>query len=234
MSITKEAGTLALILAGGSGTRMGSTRPKQELRIGALTVLERTVVAYSRAEKIDAVLLVVRADEVDFAREIAARYPKVIGVTVGGNTRAESALAGLSAADGAYRFIAVADAARCLILPGDIDKVVSAAETFGAASAVRAVFDTVKQVGPDGFIVGTIDRSSLVLAETPQVFPMADYGELLSAAVLHGEAPTDDNLLFEAAGRGPRPVILDGENFKITTKEDVALAENVLRKRGEL
>ena len=126
------------------------------------------------------------------------------------------------------------DAARCLIMPEDIDKTVREAYQTGAAVAAKRMTDTVKQADPNGWIERTIDRSTLWLAQTPQVFKKSVYEASLASVGRFDETITDDSMLAELSGFRVKLVECHHENIKITTKQDLMLAEEIIcrRKRG--
>lgn len=224
----------AVLLAAGIGSRMNSSSTKQMMRIGSYTVLERCVRAFDLCEYIDRIAIVCRAEELKTVGEQACRISdKVECVIIGGKTRAESAHIGFEAVKGSCDFVAIHDVARCLILPEQINAVVSAAIATGAASATSQVFDTLKIVDSDNTLVSTVDRRTVRAASTPQVFSCNLYEQGL-AACSSVENVTDDNMLMEAIGQRVVAVDVGRNNIKITTPEDIQYAEFILDKRGEL
>lgn len=223
--------TVALILAGGSGTRMGCDKTKQKIEILGETVLRRSVRAFCEAKLIDGIIVVSRADEIDEVREMIADLPKVISVVVGGDCRRESARLGFEAVPEDTSYVAIHDAARCLITPEEIDLVVSEAKKYGAATCSSPIFDTVKRE-KDGFIVGTVDRSELRIAQTPQVFSAKIYKKAIEKCEKNVNI-TDDNMMVEELGIAIKCVNTSSQNIKITTADDLALAEFILEKRRE-
>lgn len=226
----------ALILAAGVGSRMGSVVTKQKMLICGKSVLCRTILAFEKSDTVEDIFIVAKRDELDFVKEeiCSSGALKVKGVVVGGSTREESARCGFSAIEGKYDFVAIHDAARCLILPAFIDKVVLRAIECGAASAVRRVTDTVKRIDADGCIYKTEDREALRFAETPQVFSVALYREALDFASANEISVTDDNMLIERLGRKVAAVESLEENLKITTPRDIEYAEFIITKGGAL
>ena len=219
----------AIILAAGSGSRMNIDRTKQQLIINGESVLRRSVRIFNECEAITSIIVVARKDEIEFAKNETAGLEKVIEIVEGGSTRAASAKCGfLYAKDTDY--IAVHDAARCLILPCDIDRVVSYAYKFGAATAAAAVTDTVKKCDAEGDILCTVDRSGLYTVSTPQVFSCDLYKKALEIVDI-SECITDDNMLMENIGVSVRAVELSSVNLKITRPDDVALAEYIISRR---
>ena len=227
--------TTAVILAGGSGLRMGDTGgvAKQWLTVDGRTVLEHTVDAFERCPYIDEIVVVIRRGEgqktADLLRAIGVS--KVRAVVAGGKTRQESAYFGAKHASEGTRYIAIHDAARCLVTPEDISATVTAAYAGKAASLGTPVTDTVKRVDKNRFVRETKDRNELWLAATPQVFAYPMYVSAALSALRSGRDVTDDNMLFEALGQRIRMVEARGPVLKITKPGDEVIAEAVLRQR---
>lgn len=225
-----EKRTAAIILAGGSGTRMGTGITKQRLSLLGKSLLHRSALAFSECPDIDSITVVVRSDEVEFAVAELEGLPKVHAIVTGGDTRAKSAECGFMAIPEDSDFVAIHDAARPLIKPSDISLVVRTAYEFGAASAVSQVTDTVKAVDDKGVITSTLKRDALRRAQTPQVFSVALYKRALAEK---GDTdPTDDNMLVERLGEPVRGVDIGGYNIKITTPIDLKYAEFLLFSGG--
>jgi 2-C-methyl-D-erythritol 4-phosphate cytidylyltransferase len=222
---------VAIIVAGGKGTRFGGNRPKQFLEINGTPIVVHTLRQFERAQEVDAVVVVVPGEEVNAFRSVveASNLEKVSQVVLGGDSRAQSVRRGLASIDTAD-LIAVHDAVRPLVTPAEIDQVVIAASNSGAAILVAPVADTIKEVDRNR-IVNTAPRAQLRRALTPQCFRFdilkrayADLEEIESLGI----DVTDDSFLVERLGV---PVtIVDGSarNIKITTAEDLKLAEELL------
>lgn len=217
----------AILLAAGSGTRFDPNKTKQTYSLLGKSVLRRSAEALASSSLVDALVVVVRADEMGIAEEELVALPKPYKVVVGGETRQQSAAIGFSHISPETTEVLIHDAARCLIRAQSIDAVASAVRMHGAASAVSAVHDTVKRLDDSGRIVSTLDRSGLCLAATPQGFSVPLYRRALD----HTIAVTDDNMLVEHLGISVYPVYVS-ENPKITTPEDMLYAEFLLGKRG--
>ena len=226
--------TSAVILAGGNGSRMMSDKTKQFMDLFGMTVLERTVFAFAKSSLIDEIIVVVKEDEMAFAKSLFAskKYAKDIKFCVGGDCRAASAKNGFYAIDPDCDFVAIHDAARCLITPEMIDKVVEKAHKNRAATAVCGVTDTVKIVDKDGRITSTVPRNSVYRAGTPQVFAKELY-EMALRECRDLSVITDDNMLIENISCDVYAVDLGQTNIKITTPEDMEFAKNILKGRGE-
>lgn len=229
--------TAAVILAAGTGARMQSAddTTKQLLLLEGKPLFLHSVLAFDACSYINEIVLVVRKEEFREMRRALKGYKfrKPIRLTVGGKTRQESARRGLEAVSDAMQYIAVHDAARCLITKEMIADVVAMAHATRAASAGTLVTDTIKQVSKDGFVERTIDRSTLYRAQTPQVFECKLYRAATYVARENKQAVTDDNMLVELLGQTVKMVDCGPENIKVTTPSDIRFAREILRMRGE-
>ena len=237
VSRTQHSHTTAVILAGGMGSRMGDTGgvAKQWLKVGGVTLLERSVAAFEKCPEIDEIVVVVRRGEgqavADLLRALGTK--KVRAVVSGGKTRQHSAYNGARRASAATRFIAIHDAARCLVTPADISATVNAAYKAGAACLGRPATDTVKRVNGEGYVTETCDRASLWYAATPQVAIYPMYMSAAADALRAGRSVTDDVMLIETIGQRVIMVEAKGEILKITRQADLAMAEGILAREGE-
>lgn len=225
----------AIIVAAGRGERMHSKIRKQFMPLCGISVIDRTLSAFEASRLTTRVIVVVPAEDiVDIAESVSEfGFDKVVKIVGGGETRQQSAQAGLEAAGDVTGYIAVHDGARPLVTPKCIDRVIDAAFAGGAAAAAVRVKDTVKLCGDDGYVIGTPERSNLWAVQTPQVFRADLYREAMARAVAKGSDFTDDCQLIEDGGG--RVLLTEGEytNIKITTADDVIFAEAILRSRGE-
>ena len=222
----------ALILAAGSGTRMGNEVTKQRITLGGESILRCSVKVFASSSEIDCIVVACREDEVDWAREETFDMSKPVFVITGGKTRAESSKKAFSAIPKESDFVAIHDAARCLVTVKNIDDVIHAAYINGAATAGTKVTDTVKTFS-DGFINSTIPRDNLFFAHTPQVFSCELYEKALRSSTLD-ISNTDDNMLIEHIGGKVYPVDTGKQNIKITTADDLAYAEFLLEGRRKM
>lgn len=228
----KDNRVCAVILAAGSGSRMNLGVTKQQLKLGGKSILSRSVEAFERCVDITDIILVVKDGEMDFVNaEIRDKFSKLRKIVIGGSTRFESARLGFEAIDFSCNFVAIHDAARCLILPEMITKVVRNAVIYGAASASTVVVDTVKRVDKDGFSLRTENRDELRLATTPQIFDYELYRKAVRVAYEKKIDATDDNMLMEYIGVRVCMTDIGNNNIKITHAEDIALAECILECR---
>ena len=174
--------TSVVVCAAGSSTRMealmGEPR-KQFIELDGMPVVARTLQAFEAADTVHEIIVVAREDEISLYDDFAEKYglTKLTKVIKGGATRQESARLGSDEVDPRCRFVAIADAARCLITPDEIRKVCHAAYQWNAASAGIKATDTVKVCDSSAFIDSTPDRDYVWLAQTPQVFSVPLYSQ---------------------------------------------------------
>jgi len=221
---------IAIIAAAGAGTRMASDRPKQFLLLAGQPVIFRTLQVFEECDCIDEVIVVLPAAESAGFLSLAGKFGlrKVARVVPGGVTRADSVKRGLLAIRAATaEIVAVHDGVRPFVTTEEIDAVVTAAKSDGAAILVAPVTDTIKQVN-DGRVVATLDRGQLRRALTPQCFQYELLRQAYQTADVTDPSVTDESVLVEKLGI---PIsVIDGNprNIKITTVEDLAVAEAML------
>ncbi len=221
----------AIILAAGTGSRMGADITKQKMLLCGRSVISRTVGTFYECDCIDGIVVVGRRDELEFLKnELSSYAGKIHAVVAGGSTRFESAKAGFGALPDGVTHIAIHDGARPLVTEGIIKAVVNAAEIHGAATDATPIYDTVKRVDNNGFIRETLDRSTLLGARTPQAFSYEIYAKALESAG-DGADVTDDNMMAEAVGVSVYAVASDIPNPKITTMSDLKYADFLLKER---
>jgi 2-C-methyl-D-erythritol 4-phosphate cytidylyltransferase len=227
--------TVALIVAAGKGIRFGGDAPKQFRKVNGRPLLTWTALQFEKAATIDETILVVAEDFLLYANEtVAAPYTlsKLSKIVVGGETRQESVNRGLESLPISTGYVAIHDGARPVVSPNDIDRVVEVARMERAAILARPIPDTVKRVESD-FIISTLDRSKLYLAETPQVF---QYDIIMSAHRSHhgnSDLATDDAFLVEVLGFKVRTVVPENPNIKVTTEDDLKLVGILLEGNHE-
>jgi len=228
--------TVAIIPAAGSGNRMNRDVSKQYLTLAGKPILVCTLEVFEASPLVDALLVVVPSQDVESVRtDILAPWhlKKVAGLIPGGKERQDSGRAGIKALDGDAEIVIIHDAVRPFITVGLIESCIRAAAEEGAVTVGVPVKDTVKEVGPDGRILRTCDRSLLWLTQTPQVFRRDIIENAHRAAVHDGFRGTDDTSLVERLGIAVRMIRGDYGNIKITTPEDLSLAKALLAEREE-
>lgn len=211
--------------------------PKQFRELSGRPLLAETVSRFESASSIDQIVVIVSEEHLLYTSEQVIGpygFGKVLKIVVGGSTRFESVWNGIKSLPISTGMVAIHDGARPLVLPSDIDKVVETARQERAAMLAAPVTDTVKRV-QDGFVLATLDRSLLYLAQTPQVFQYDLFKAACEKAIAEGNANsyTDDASLCEASGFKVRVVAPSGPNFKVTTHDDLELVRMIIRERSD-
>ena len=227
----------AVILAGGSGSRMAEAMPKQYLEIGAKPILNHSIDAFENAECINEIILVVPCGQVEYCRQTIVEpgnYAKVTKIIEGGATRQESSFKGILATDKANDFIMIHDGARPFVQAEEISKMAKELTEKNALIMAVPVKDTIKKVSGGNVIEETLERKHLWAALTPQGFRRDSIIQAHEKALENGYQATDDASLLEIMGQ--KVHIIEGSymNIKITTKEDVVFGEAILAYRGSL
>ena len=222
----------AVILAGGSGVRMGPGEPKQMRLLCGKPLIAHTLLAFERCECVDEIVLVAPGGETGRYAEICARYgvSKLARTVAGGKTRQQSAKLGFDAISDAADYVALHDGARALVTPEEIKTVVLTAFAHGAAIAACRATDTV-MYAESVCIDQTLEREKIWLAQTPQVFRDEIYRAAVYTALTENFEATDDSALVERIGLPVRIAECAGVNFKITYPEDLKRAESILMER---
>ncbi|GAA4360722.1 2-C-methyl-D-erythritol 4-phosphate cytidylyltransferase [Angustibacter luteus] len=215
--------TGAVVVAAGSGSRLGADRPKAFVQLAGVTLLEHAV-ARLRDGGVRAIVAVVPDALVGQTQALLGDAAQVVA---GGAERQDSVAAGLAALPADVDVVLVHDAARCLA-PAALVARVASAVTADSPAVVPGlpVVDTVKEVDASGLVVGTVDRAPLRRVQTPQGFERALLERAHAAA--GDSAATDDAALVERLGVRVRLVEGDPLALKVTTAEDLALAEWLL------
>jgi 2-C-methyl-D-erythritol 4-phosphate cytidylyltransferase len=215
-------------VAAGRGERLGAGGPKALITVAGRPMLEWSVAALRQVAAVDAIVVALPADRLDAA-------PEGTVAVSGGVTRSESVRAALAVAGAMAEVVIVHDAARALVTPALFIEALDELERCGADAVVAAtpVTDTIKQVGDGSRSVElTLDRSQLWAVQTPQVFRRAALERALTAPPEMLAAATDDAWLIERQGGTVAVLPSSPENFKITTRLDLRLAELLLNERS--
>lgn len=216
----------AVIVAAGSASRMGGI-DKVMADLGGEPMIVRTARAFQNCEAIASIVIVTREDLIRPISDLCRDMKKVAAVVAGGKSRQESVHLGLNALPKGTKLAAVHDGARPLVSWQVIDRVVRAANTYGAAAPAIPVKDTIKVV--EGRLVKeTPDRSSLMAVQTPQVFDFDLLRGALRKAEEDGAQVTDDCSAVERTGMRIKIVEGDERNLKVTTPMDLKIAELLL------
>ena len=221
----------AIIVCGGSSSRMNGVN-KLLLPLGNTNVAGRSMLAFEQCPEVGDIVVVCRERDRKELENTAEKLgiAKLRGFAEGGGTRQESVFSGLKKISPETSLIAVHDGARPLVKPEQIVRTARDAEVFGAAGLGVPVKDTIKVVN-DGLITDTPYRPSLYITQTPQIFKRRIYFEAVDFALEHGLDFTDDCQLAEAIG--VKVCMTEGgyENIKITTPEDIKIANLLLEEQ---
>ncbi len=215
--------TSVIIAAGGAGKRMG--RKKQFLPLAGSSVLEWTISAFKKVKSVSEIIVVVDYEEMERAKNLGVK------VAAAGSERTNSVKNGMQMVSPGCDIVLIHDGARPLITIDIIDKAIRVAAESGAAVVGVPAKDTIKRVSDDLFVKDTVDRNTIWLAQTPQAFK---YEIITRALAKSKKAATDDSKLVEDLGIKVKMVMGSYENIKITTPEDLIIAEAILRSRNVL
>jgi 2-C-methyl-D-erythritol 4-phosphate cytidylyltransferase len=223
--------TLAIILAGGAGKRMGAPTNKQFLLLDNKPIIVHTLQIFEECRAIDGVYLVVNQKDLPIIQEEileSYRFNKVMKLVIGGRLRQDSVRNGLEAIENPCDIVVIHDGARPFVTPAFIEKGIYLMEMFDAVIPALPVKDTVKVVSKEGFVVKTLERDSLWHVQTPQTFKY----ELIVKAYREGMAKKvygyDDATFLEYLGKKVKVVEGSPYNIKITTPEDLIIARGML------
>lgn len=225
--------TSVIIVCAGSSTRMQG-KNKILLPLGDSSVIGNAMKAFQNCESVRDIVIAAREGDIPEIKAEAQRIgiTKLSECVTGGATRQESVISGLRCISAETEYIAVHDGARPLVKPEHIEKTIRDARVFGGAVLGVPVKDTIKVVD-DGLVTDTPPRSSLYITQTPQVFQKKLYYEGVDFAMEHGLDFTDDCQLAEAVGGKICMTAGNYANIKITTPEDIMLAETLLKAERE-
>jgi len=217
-----------IIVSAGKSTRMGGVN-KQFLVVGKLPVLIRSILAFDALDEVFEIIIVTNSDNFSAVSDLTSKYNfnKNIILTIGGESRQQSVFNGFEKVSVSCDFVAIHDGARPLVTSQSIKNAFENAEKYGASTLGVPVKDTIKTV-QDGFICNTLDRNSLFITQTPQVFETKLYQKGFENALEKGLDFTDDCQLIEAIGTKVFMTNGDYSNIKITTPDDVKLANMFL------
>ncbi len=224
----------AIVPAAGIGKRMKSETPKQYLTIEGRSVLEHTLTHLWQAPSVNGIVVCIHAQDTHWGK-LELRHPKLLGAVAGGDTRAESVLNGLrflQQRTGPEDWVLVHDAVRPCVRPQSVETLISSVHTDDGGLLAVPVTDTVKKVNFDHRVELSIDRDSLWLAQTPQLFKMRLLEQALNRALADGVIITDEASAMEYVGYHPKVVTGTSENIKVTAPADLSLASFYLRQRA--
>jgi 2-C-methyl-D-erythritol 4-phosphate cytidylyltransferase / 2-C-methyl-D-erythritol 2,4-cyclodiphosphate synthase len=218
----------AIIAAGGRGTRFGSDRPKQLLTLAGRPILERSIEAFVQSALVNDIVVALPPELVAALPDYLRTADRRIQVVEGGARRQDSVANAFARVADRADVVVIHDAARPLVSVDLIRRTIEAtAETGAAIAAVRA-HDTVKRGDASGLVTATLPRDEVFLAQTPQAFRTSVLRDALAMAE-EGASATDEAMLAERAGYRVKLVTGDPRNLKITTPEDLVMAERLLQ-----
>ncbi len=221
----------AVIVAGGSGSRMQAAVKKQYLQLGGMPIVGHTLMAFDRCADIDRMLLVVPEDDQERCRTTILAPLKLkhdVQLVAGGPHRQDSVRNGLSAVDATVATVMIHDGVRPFVRPELIAACIDGVAATGACIPAMPVTDTLKEIDDHEMVVATLDRSRIRLAQTPQTFDFDLIRHAHQMAVQQGFTATDDASVAEFAGARVTVVPGDRDNIKITTPEDLPVAQAIL------
>lgn len=218
----------AIILAAGRGTRIGARKNKIFLEIASRPLLSYTISAFAGCQQIDEIILVVASGEEQAVASLTTGISKSVRIVLGGARRQDSSYAGVQAAQG--EIVLIHDAARPFVSTGLISRLLEATQEHGACVPALPVVDTLRQGTLDAPLEAElIDRSYLLRMQTPQGFKR----DLIMSALSEADTDlTDDAAAVLARGIPVWTVPGEETNLKITTKEDLVLAEMIVAARS--
>lgn len=221
----------AVIVSAGNSTRMGGIN-KQFLELDGAPVIVNTITMFQRSRLVDEIIIVTRESDIDEIANLVKKYDfyKVTNIVAGGETRQLSVYNGVVSTSENTDIVAIHDGARPLVSLNVIEGTIKAASEYGAAATGVKVKDTVKVVDDNDNIIDTPDRTYMRFIQTPQVFDKKLYLDAVKT-VENSINFTDDCKLLEAYGKTVKFVDGDYDNIKITTPEDIELAESYLKRR---
>ncbi len=226
---------VAIVPAAGRGRRMNHSLSKQYLPLGGKPILARTLLALESSPLIDEILVSVREDELQYCkREVIEKFnlKKVKELIPGGEERQDSVYNALKAISKGFDIVIIHDSVRPFVTKEMVKKAIKETKNHQAAVVAIPMKDTIKEM-KNGFVRRTLDRNSLWAIQTPQVFSYDLILEAYEKAYKKKTKATDDASLVENLGHPVKVVEGSPDNLKITTPEDLILAEAILKEIGE-
>jgi len=221
--------TVAIIVAGGTGSRMNSDIPKQFLSLCGEEIISHTVKTFSKCEFVDSIIIVCHKDYIDHCTELFKDL-KNVQVIEGGSTRQESVYKGLCSCQKS-KYVLIHDAVRCLVTKEEITNLYNTLTANGSCTLAVKVKDTIKMSDENSVVVKTVPRENLWQIQTPQGFLTEEIYNAHRYAIETQFLGTDDCSVMENANK---PIILveaSYENIKITTPSDIEIAKVFLKGR---
>ena len=233
-SQTNDNALPVIIVAAGSSTRMNGIN-KQFMPILSVPVIARTLMVFESCPDVSKIIIVTARDSILDMQLLCEKYmiSKVTDIVEGGKNRHQSVMNGIARLDAKDLKVLIHDGARPFVDSVTVSAVVKELDRFDAALCVSKINDTVKQISADGVVISTVDRSMLYAAATPQGVDVEKYKNACNA-VANVDELTDDASVMEASGYTVKAIIGSGKNIKITTPDDIAIAEAIVKGESEL
>ena len=222
-----------IIPASGIGSRMNSSLPKQYIVLdNGLTVIEQTLTTLLNIDKINGCVVAISNNDTEFKRSKLYNHPKILSTSIGGKERINSVISAINKLDGIAKkddWILVHDAVRPCIQKDEIMALIDelSDSNTGGLLGIK-ITDTIKQINSDSNIEKTIDRSNLWKACTPQMYRFGVLSEALDRALKDGINATDEARAIEHLNLHSKIVPCSNSNIKITTTEDLNLANHYI------
>jgi len=222
-----------VIPAAGQGKRMGVGYNKQFIKLRGLPILAHTVRLFEESSVVSEIVIVGAESDLLDIKELVhhLEFVKVVAICQGGAQRQDSVRAGVQALSTTTQRVVVHDGARPLLTLQEFDRFIRETEAFSAAIMGLQLKDTVKRVNPSGKVLETLPREGLRAVQTPQIFDRGILEEAHDKAAAEGYYGTDDAALLEWIGYPVQMVEGSQENIKVTTPDDLWLAERILAMR---
>ena len=222
---------LAVIPAGGNGTRLGGNIPKQFLKINSKEIIAYTLEVFDNCELIDEIAVAVSSEYFQTMEKIITKYSfkKKIMIAEGGKERQDSVFSAVSVLNpNPEDIICVHDAARPLLSNEILKKAIESAETNGCSVVAIKARDTLLNA-KEGVVTDYVNRDNIFYVQTPQIFRFSLFSHAINKAKEDNFLGTDESMLLFRAGEKVKIVDGDISNFKITTKNDLVIAEKLLK-----
>lgn len=224
----------AIIVAAGKGTRMNAGINKQFIPICGKPLLALTLQAFQNCKEIDRIVLVSGKEELLLCREQILDvygFDKVDKLVEGGSERQQSVYNGLAELDESCGVVVIHDGARPIVTGNIIERCIEGAKLYGAVSAGMPVKETIKVLDDNGFVQYTPERGKLWVTQTPQAFKPDIIRKAHESAAAKGISGTDDAFLVESLGIKVKMIESSYENIKVTTPEDIVIAETLINNK---
>ena len=225
--------TALVLVAGGSGIRMGGNLPKQYMKINGREIIEHTLSAFHNSGIFDKIVIVCANSYIDHVRSLlqSFKFEIPVVVTEGGETRQASVFNGLKKVSD-YYYVMIHDAVRCCIAVDEIKRVAKVLTQDKACALGHRVKDTIKLSNDDNTILSTLNRDNLWQIQTPQAFVTSDIINAHNLALQQNFSATDDCAIAENADICVTIVEGSDTNLKITTPFDLVVASEILKGRA--